>query len=206
VKLFFCLPFALLGVALADDSALSPQAAARAAQRASIDRQREAVISGTASAMQKQRAAIQEQLAPLSATAVEAPPQCQPLPPADVDSLLQDAARREGVGVDLLRAVAKQESGFLPCAVSPKGAMGLMQLMPATADRFGVTDPFDPKQSVDSGARLLKQLLARYGNNVELALSAYNAGASRVDASGGIPNIAETVAYVQAILSSLPSR
>ena len=79
-----------------------------------------------------------------------------------------------------------------------------MQLMPATADQLGVTDPFDARQSIDSGARLLKQLLARYGNNVELALSAYNAGAARVDAKGSVPDIAETIQYVHSILSNLP--
>ena len=201
--MYLWLPLALAGVVLTDDAPASPQAAARAAMQAAIDRQRDAVSAAMAAAMQKQRAAIQDQLAPLTFGALRQP-HCQPLAPAEADSLFQEAAQREGVSIDLLRAVAKQESGFLPCAVSPKGAMGVMQLMPATADQLGVIDPFDPRQSIDSGAKLLKQLLTRYGNNVELALSAYNAGAARVDAEGGVPRIAETMQYVHSILSALP--
>ena len=82
--------------------------------------------------------------------------------------------------------------------------MGLMQLMPATAQELGVRDPFDPSESLSSGARLLKQLLARFGGDTALALGAYNAGPARVEESGGVPQIPETINYVQQILSRLP--
>ena len=78
-----------------------------------------------------------------------------------------------------------------------------MQLMPATADQFGVSDPFDPKQNVEAGTKLLKQLLAKYGGDVSLTLSAYNAGSGRVDRDGGVPQIPETQKYVTDILGKL---
>jgi len=129
---------------------------------------------------------------------------CDPLPPAEVDSLIGQAAMHQGVDQDLLRTVMKMESGFHPCAVSEKGAMGLMQLMPATAEQLGVQDPFNPSQNVDAGARFLKDLLTRYGGDLFRALGAYNAGPSRVDAAGGVPAFPETLNYIQQILSSLP--
>lgn len=128
---------------------------------------------------------------------------CEPLPIDQVNPLIQVASTREGVREDLVRAVIERESAFRPCAVSPKGAQGLMQLMPATARELGVTDPFDPQQSVDGGVRLLKRLLDRYKGNFELALSAYNAGAGRVDREGGVPDIPETRDYVLNILSKI---
>lgn len=128
---------------------------------------------------------------------------CDPLPIDQLNPLIQVASTREGVREDLVRAVIERESAFRPCAVSPKGAQGLMQLMPATARELGVTDPFDPQQSVDGGVRLLKRLLDRYKGNFELALSAYNAGAGRVDREGGVPDIPETRDYVLNILSKI---
>ena len=129
---------------------------------------------------------------------------CDPLPDIELTPLIQQAAQQEGLDANLLRAVAQQESGFRSCAVSQKGAMGLMQLMPATAQELGVHDPFDPAESLLSGARLLKQLLARFGGDTSLALGAYNAGPERVEESGGVPQIPETLNYVQRILSRLP--
>jgi hypothetical protein len=129
---------------------------------------------------------------------------CDPLPAPSVDSLVGGAARRAGIDESLLRVVMKEESGFRPCAVSPKGAMGLMQLMPATAEQFGVTDPFDPVDNVEAGAKLLKELMTRYGGDLNRVLGAYNAGATRVDNAGGIPGIPETWNYVSRILSLLP--
>jgi soluble lytic murein transglycosylase-like protein len=96
-----------------------------------------------------------------------------------------------------------QESGFRPCAVSAKGAMGLMQLVPGTASDLGVTDVFNPEANVLGGARLLKQLLDHYGGDLRLTLSAYNAGAGKVDASMSVPTIPETIDYVNRILSRL---
>lgn len=124
---------------------------------------------------------------------------CDPLPAADVDRLAGTAAQTHGIEPDLLKAVMRQESGFRPCAVSPKGAMGLMQLMPATAGQFQVADPFDPAANIDAGARYLKQLLDRYGGDLKRALSAYNAGPARVDKQG-VPAIAETQEYLRRIL------
>ena len=129
---------------------------------------------------------------------------CDPLPEGQLQPLIQEAAQKEGLEADLLRAVAEQESGFRACAVSPKGAMGLMQLMPGTAQELGVRDPFDPQESLLSGAHYLKQLLTRFGGNAALALGAYNAGAGRVEEAGGVPEIPETTRYVQQILARLP--
>ncbi len=128
---------------------------------------------------------------------------CDPLPDADLNPLITSAATREGVRPELIRAVMKHESAFRPCAVSAKGAEGLMQLMPATAEQFHIADPFDPGQNVDAGAKLLKQLLAKYGGDLRLVLGAYNAGSGRVDEAGDVPVIPETQGYVADILNDL---
>jgi soluble lytic murein transglycosylase-like protein len=130
---------------------------------------------------------------------------CDPLPASQVDSLVGEVAKREEVDPALLRSVMEQESAFRPCAVSSKGAMGLMQLMPATAAELGVGNPFDPGQSVDGGARFLKQLLQSYGGDVPLALGAYNAGPGKVNEANGIPPIPETLDYVRRIMMLLPA-
>jgi soluble lytic murein transglycosylase-like protein len=129
---------------------------------------------------------------------------CDPLPPMRVGKLVEDASRRSGVSADLLRAVMLEESAFRPCAVSDKGARGLMQLMPAAMEDFGVTDAFDPEQNVSAGAALLKQLLGRYGGDLNRVLGAYNAGPARVDAADGVPAFPETLRYVDRILGRLP--
>lgn len=136
----------------------------------------------------------------VSAAAAQARAPCPALPESELDSLVQQAALREDLEPGLLRSVIRQESAARPCAVSRKGAMGLMQLMPATAIDLGVTDAFDPKENVDAGAHFLKQLLRLYGGNVALALSAFNAGPSRVNQAGGVPALPETIDYVQKIL------
>ena len=131
-------------------------------------------------------------------------PPCNPLPKDVLDPLIEQSAQRESIQADLIRAVINQESGSRPCAVSSKGAQGLMQLMPSMSEQFGVTDPFDPKQNVEAGSKLLKQLLAKYNGDLRLALSAYNAGPDRVDKEAGVPQIPETINYVNDILSKLP--
>jgi len=135
-----------------------------------------------------------------------APPPCDPMAKLDLDQLIEQNAKEHGVKSDLIRAVISQESGNRPCAVSVKGAQGLMQLMPATADELNVADPFNARQNVEGGTKLLKQLLAKYKGDVALTLAAYNAGSGRVDREGGIPAIPETMSYVTSILSKLPKR
>ena len=128
---------------------------------------------------------------------------CEPIAEVQIGPMIREAAKREGLKEDLVRAVIQRESAYRPCAVSTKGAQGLMQLMPDTAKDLGVGDAFDPKQNIDGGTRYLKQLLTRYNGDMELALSAYNAGMARVDKAGGVPNIPETKSYVLEILNKL---
>ncbi len=117
----------------------------------------------------------------------------------DIGSAIEQAAARHNVDPNLVRAVVKVESNFNPNAVSRKGAMGLMQLMPATARQLNVKNPFDPEQNVDAGVRHLKQLLESYGGDIKLTLAAYNAGAGAVARSSGVPHYAETQNYVRRI-------
>src|SRR5438270_267417 len=119
--------------------------------------------------------------------------------PAEVDSAIELAAARHNVDPNLVRAVIKVESNFNPQAVSRKGAVGLMQLMPSTARGLSVTDPFDPQQNIDGGVRHLKQLLENFNGNVPLSLAAYNAGEGAVSRSNGIPQYRETQKYVRQI-------
>jgi soluble lytic murein transglycosylase-like protein len=117
------------------------------------------------------------------------------------DSIIEKAALAASVEANLLRAVIVVESGFNPRARSRRGAVGLMQLMPATATRFGVSNPYDPRENVHAGARYLKFLIDRFGQDVRLALAAYNAGEEAVDRNGGrIPPFTETMAYVPRVL------
>ncbi len=120
-----------------------------------------------------------------------------------VSDLLAASAAKWGVPLSLLSAVAKQESAYNPLAVSSAGAQGVMQLMPATATQYGVTDPFDAAQNVDAGAHLLSDLLKRYNGNTALALAAYNAGPGNVSKYGGIPPFPETQQYVSRILGNV---
>jgi soluble lytic murein transglycosylase-like protein len=117
------------------------------------------------------------------------------------DAIIEQAAATAALEPNLLRAVIVVESGFNSRAVSRRGAVGLMQLMPATAIRFGVSNLYDPKQNIRAGALYLKFLMDRFGQNVRLALAAYNAGEDAVERNGGqIPPFSETMAYVPRVL------
>jgi Transglycosylase SLT domain len=117
----------------------------------------------------------------------------------DIDAAIDRAAARHNVDPSLVRSVVKVESNFNPNAVSRKGAMGLMQLMPSTARSLNVSNPFDPQQNVDAGVRHLRRLLDSYGGDVRLSLAAYNAGSGAVARSAGVPHFRETQNYVRRI-------
>jgi soluble lytic murein transglycosylase-like protein len=120
------------------------------------------------------------------------------------DASISEHSRRQGVAEELVRAVIQVESAFNPAALSNKGAMGLMQLMPATAVELGVSNPFDPDQNIRGGVTYLKQLLNRYDQKVELALAAYNAGIGNVEKYGAVPPFKETRNYVDKITKAAP--
>lgn len=183
----------------------------------------EKVQAGMAAALAQQRASVLKQVSAASGKApppaasfftvpwIETPasfnlPACDPLPAGQLDELVQNSSKQEGVKPDLIRAVIDEESGGRACAVSWKGAQGLMQLMPATADLLGVKDAFDPQQNVAGGTKLLKQLLGKYNGDISLVLAAYNAGEDRVDRDGGVPSIPETKNYVTDIQTKLAGK
>jgi soluble lytic murein transglycosylase-like protein len=181
----------------------------------------EANLPGSAARMQaaieKQRASVRRQApgstsgffttgwldsGPEEAAAVVNAP-CEPVSTDQLNKLVTETANREGVSSKLLHAMIARESAGRPCAVSAKGAEGLMQLMPGTASDLGVQNSFDAAENISGGARYLKQLLDRYKGDLRLALAAYNAGPQRVDDVRGVPAIAETQAYVSAIMSEV---
>ncbi|MCG0278608.1 MAG: lytic transglycosylase domain-containing protein [Thermanaeromonas sp.] len=113
--------------------------------------------------------------------------------------LLEEVARKYRLPLNLLQGLVKVESNFNSRAVSPSGALGLMQLMPETARALGVKDPFDPSENLEAGARYLRQMLDLFRGNVELALAAYNAGPGVVQRYGGIPPYKETREYIERV-------
>ena len=174
------------------------------------------VRSAMAVSLEKQRASVEQQLkfikfpvapaVPMPVSFAVPPPvayACEPVAQPELSKMIETVAREQSVDPALVREVARQESGFHPCAVSPKGAAGLMQLMPSTQAQLEVRDPFNPQESLSAGAKLLKQLLDRYHGDLALALSAYNAGMTRVDKISAVPEIPETQGYVTNILGRL---
>lgn len=128
---------------------------------------------------------------------------CGRLEPERIADIAEQAAARHDISSTLVRAVIRQESGGDPCAVSPKGALGLMQIMPQVAQELDLVSPFEPEQNVDAGVRKLKQLLRRFDGDLPLVLAAYNAGPGAVERSGGVPEFRETKRYVASVLSAL---
>lgn len=203
---------ALAGPVLAQTAPeMSPQQAAMERQRAAVEAMRPSLAA--------QKESVQKQVHGAAADAFYSTPwtnervlaapvsfraPCGPaLSRLQLEPAAEKAAQKNHLPPDLVRAVIGRESAWDPCAVSSKGAMGLMQLMPATASGLGVDDPFDPYDNLEAGTRYLKSLLDRYGGDWAKALAGYNAGPARVDAAGGVPNIKETRDYVREILSQI---
>lgn len=121
------------------------------------------------------------------------------VPPEEIDRLVQQTSDRFQVDPNLVHAIIQVESDYNPSAVSNKGAMGLMQLIPATAQRYGVDNPFDPKQNIEGGVNHLKYLLDLFDGDLSLSLAAYNAGENTVLRRGGVPEFQETRAYIKKV-------
>ncbi|HSW63785.1 MAG TPA: transglycosylase SLT domain-containing protein [Dissulfurispiraceae bacterium] len=115
-------------------------------------------------------------------------------------TIVEEKAKKHNVDPKLVKSVIRAESNWNSMAVSPKGAMGLMQLMPQTAHLMGVGNAFDPEENIEGGVKYLRYLLGRFNGNLTLALAAYNAGPKTVERKGGVPGIPETVNYVQKVM------
>ncbi len=178
---------------------------ARAAQEASVEKQQASVRKQEAAAVAQNPSFF---VSTVSDPGFEFEPEqaCERPPAGKIRELVDEGAKQSGLDTDLVRAVVRKESAYNPCAVSTKGAQGLMQLMPSVQSQFGVTDPFDAKQNISAGTKLLKQLLNTYGGDLPKALGAYNAGSTRVDEFGGVPPFPETMQYVSGILSDLDKK
>jgi len=174
-------------------SAMAKQRAAIAVQRQAVRLQRDSVVPWMLESPRVEAAAAPD----------AASEDCDPMADPELTPLIDTAAQLHQVEPKLLRGVIEQESGFHACAISAKGARGLMQLMPATVDQFKVGDAFDPKQNIEAGATYLRQLLDKYKDDIKLALAAYNAGPTTVDGVGGIPDIKETRDYVEGVLKKM---
>jgi soluble lytic murein transglycosylase-like protein len=148
-------------------------------------------------------AALAQALAPPSAPDASASGAAAPVPPAQIEQLVQQNADIWQVDPALIKSVIANESSFDANATSPVGAQGLMQLMPETAASLGVRNPYDPAQNVAGGTRYLRSLLDRFKGDTRLAVAAYNAGPEAVEKYGGIPPYHETQNYVQNVLGSL---
>jgi soluble lytic murein transglycosylase-like protein len=203
VKFFLWILFSSAGLAQTPASAKPPEPAkppetfqsAMEKQRAAMAIQREAVRKQIEMATQWRGAAAPEPDA--------SPYDCDPIADPQLTPLIDSAAQQHQLQSKLIRGVIEQESAFHACAVSSKGAKGLMQLMPSTVELFKVTDVFDPQQNINAGATYLRQLLDKYKGDLKLALAAYNAGPATVDKTGAIPDIKETQDYVERIVKKV---
>jgi len=183
---------------------------ARAQISASVDEDGNVVYTNPASLTDRQPStkpgspagvATAQPAAAVGAAAVTATP-VKPAAPVELDTLVQQTAEKHHVDPNLVRAVISTESNWNADAVSRKGALGLMQLVPGTAHLLGVGNAFDPAQNVDAGVRYLGMLLDRYNGDLNKALAAYNAGPGAVDRFGGVPNFPETRNYVQKVTAT----
>lgn len=192
---------AILAFALATTGAVSVHAEAlnlSSKNRASLFRSQTAVLDGRASQQYAGSARLQPKSATVSTSGTI--PSFRGRYRGPYLEMAKDAAKRHGVPEDLFLRLVQQESGFNPGARSHKGAIGLAQLMPGTAQRLGV-DPHDPRQNLEGGARYLRQMYSRFGS-WRLALAAYNAGPEAVEKHSGVPPYDETRNYVRVILGS----
>lgn len=188
--------------AAGQQTALATQMNSAALMQASIDKQRAAIKAQVGTGGPADAFFSTPWISPASITPPVLVPGCVAMQESELKPIVTEAAKAQGMQPELVFAVVKHESAYYPCALSDKGALGLMQLMPEVADQFGV-DALDPKQNVSAGTRYLKQLMTRYKGDLKLTLAAYNAGPQRVDAEKKVPDIPETTAYVDAILKDL---
>ena len=182
--------------------AQTPEQPARSPIQQALDKQR-AAAAIQREAVRKQADLAAQWRSPVISARETPEADCGPMAEVELTPMIDAAAQTHSVQPKLLRAVMEQESAYRPCAVSSKGAQGLMQLMPDTSGKLGVEDPFDPKQNIEAGAKYLKELLDKYKGDLPRALGAYNAGPSTVDQAGQVPDIPETRDYVAAILKKL---
>lgn len=153
-----------------------------------------------------QRAVAENVIVPRAVPAAEPAAQTEPEQAATLEKTVEQIAAQHALPPELLHSVIKVESNYNPYAVSPKGALGMMQLIPSTAKRFGVGDVFNPAENIQGGARYLRYLLDLYNGNYPLALAAYNAGEGAVAKHGGVPPYRETQDYVRLVKKQLDKK
>ena len=187
------------GVALAGESAVLASGSRLHVDRHETDGARVRLYNGSGYIEMDAAQILEFEADPAVAETPAEPPAAAPAKPAPTPAELADAAAdKYGLPRKLVRSVMAAESNFRPTAVSPKGAIGLMQLMPSTAQALGI-DPNDPAQNVDGGARYLRDLLLKYNYGLWHALAAYNAGPGAVEKYGGVPPYRETIQYINRI-------
>jgi soluble lytic murein transglycosylase-like protein len=190
---------------LSQEAQQSKQLASVGAMQASIDKQKAAVHAQTGAGGPANEFFTAPWTGPATLTPPAIVPTCTAMTDEELKPLISEAAKAQDVKPELVFAVMKRESAFYPCALSEKGALGLMQLMPEVADQFHA-DALDPKQNIAAGTHYLKQLMTHYKGDLRLTLAAYNAGPQRVDAENKVPDIPETTAYVDAVLKDLTGK